>query len=240
MASGITDPYELYKFVHPSEVGTAIGSGMGGMESLSKMFRDRREEKDIQKDILQETFINTVAGWVNLLLVSSNGPVKIPVGACATALQSVEIACDTILSGKAKVMFAGGFDDFSEEGSYEFANMKATSNTETEFASGREPNEMSRPTTSTRAGFMESQGCGVQVLMSAKTALEMGATICAFRPAFVIPAIPSADISRSLDRRNCRIHQHCHRQGWKVHPRARSRYSQHSQAAHVEVPIQEH
>lgn len=117
-------------------------------------------------------------GWVNLLLVSSNGPIKIPVGACATALQSLEIACDTIRSGKAKVMFAGGFDDFSEEGSYEFANMKATSNTETEFASGREPNEMSRPTTSTRAGFMESQGCGVQVLMSAKTAVEMGASIC--------------------------------------------------------------
>lgn len=38
-------------------------------------------------------------------------------------------------------------------GSYEFANMKATSNTETELASGREPNEMSRPTTSTRSGF---------------------------------------------------------------------------------------
>lgn len=61
MASGITDPYELYKYVHPSQVGTSIGSGMGGMESLSKMFRDRREEKDIQNDILQETFINTVA-----------------------------------------------------------------------------------------------------------------------------------------------------------------------------------
>ena len=70
----------------------------------------------------------------------------------ATALQSVEIACDTLLSGKAKVMLAGGFDDLSEEGSYEFANMKATSNAETEFAMGREPTEMSRPTTSTRSG----------------------------------------------------------------------------------------
>jgi fatty acid synthase subunit alpha len=70
----------------------------------------------------------------------------------ATALQSVEIACDTLLSGKAKVMIAGGFDDISEEGSYEFANMKATSNTETEFAMGREPTEMSRPATTTRAG----------------------------------------------------------------------------------------
>lgn len=74
-------------------------------------------------------------------------------------------------------MVAGGFDDFSEEGSFEFANMKATSNAETEFAMGREPNEFSRPMTTTRAGFMESQGCGVHVLMSAQTALEMGATI---------------------------------------------------------------
>lgn len=53
-------------------------------------------------------------------------------------------------------MIAGGFDDFSEEGSFEFANMKATSNSETEFAAGREPNEMSRPTTSTRSGFSSS------------------------------------------------------------------------------------
>ncbi|KAJ7762020.1 fatty acid synthase [Mycena maculata] len=175
--SGITDPYELYKHVHPSEVGTSLGSGMGGTISMGKMFKDRRDEKDVQNDILQETFINTTAGWINLLLMSSSGPVKIPVGACATALQSLEIASDTILSGKAKVMIAGGFDDLSEEGSYEFANMKATSNAESEFAMGREPTEMSRPATTTRAGFMESQGTGVHIVMSAKTALELGAPI---------------------------------------------------------------
>lgn len=175
--SGITDPYELYKYMHPSEVGSSLGSGMGGMTSLQKMFKDRREEKEVQNDILQETFINTTAGWVNLLLLSSSGPIKIPVGACATALQSIEIACDTLLSGKAKVMIAGGFDDISEEGSYEFANMKATTNSETEFAMGREPTEMSRPATTTRAGFMESQGTGVHILMSARTALELGAPI---------------------------------------------------------------
>ncbi|KAG8752051.1 3-oxoacyl-[acyl-carrier-protein] synthase [Serendipita sp. 396] len=175
--SGISDPYELYKYVHPSEVGSSLGSGMGGTQSIAAMFKDRREEKDVQMDIFQETYINTVAGWVNLLLLSSSGPIKIPVGACATALQSVEIACDTLLSGKAKVMIAGGFDDFSEEGSYEFANMKATSNSATEFAMGREPNEFSRPTTSTRAGFMEAQGTGVQILMAASTAIKMGACI---------------------------------------------------------------
>jgi hypothetical protein len=64
----------------------------------------------------------------------------------------MEIASETILSGKAKVMVAGGFDDLCEEGSYEFGNMKATSNSVTELAMGREPTEMSRPTTTTRAG----------------------------------------------------------------------------------------
>lgn len=42
-------------------------------------------------------------------------------------------------------MIAGGFNDFSEEGSYEFANTGATSNSVTEF-----PMEMSRPTSSSR------------------------------------------------------------------------------------------
>ena len=55
--SGVTDPYELYKYVHPSEVGVSIGSGMGGVTSLSAMFRERREEADIQKDVLQETSV---------------------------------------------------------------------------------------------------------------------------------------------------------------------------------------
>jgi len=53
-------------------------------------------------------------------------------------------------------MIAGGFDDISEEGSYEFANMKATSNAETELAMGREPTEMSRPATTSRAGVRAS------------------------------------------------------------------------------------
>ncbi|KAG2063626.1 alpha subunit of fatty acid synthetase, partial [Suillus decipiens] len=109
--SGITDPYKLYKYFHPSEVGMCVGSGMCSTESLVQMFKDCRKEKDVQNNILQETFINTTAIWINLLQMSSSGPVKIPVGACATTLQSLDIASSTLLSGKAKVMVAGRFND---------------------------------------------------------------------------------------------------------------------------------
>ena len=177
LASGITDPYEFYQYVHMSEVGNCIGSGIGGTTALRGMYKDRFLDKPLQKDILQESFINTMSAWVNMLLLSSTGPIKTPVGACATSVESVDIGYETILEGKARVCFVGGFDDFQEEGSYEFANMQATSNAEDELAHGRTPREMSRPTTTTRNGFMESQGCGMQIIMSAQLALDMGVPI---------------------------------------------------------------
>lgn len=177
LSSGITDPYEFYKYVHLSEVGNCIGSGIGGTTALRGMYKDRFLDRPVQKDILQESFINTMSAWINMLLMSSTGPIKTPVGACATAVESIDIGYDTIVEGKARVCFVGGFDDFQEEGSYEFANMKATSNAEDEFAHGRTPQEMSRPTTTTRNGFMESQGCGMQVIMDARLAIDMGVPI---------------------------------------------------------------
>ncbi|KAI5463082.1 hypothetical protein BGZ63DRAFT_462406 [Mariannaea sp. PMI_226] len=177
LSCGITDPYEFYKYVHVSEVGNCVGSGMGGAVALRDMHRTRFLDQPVQNDILQESFINTMAAWVNMLLLSSSGPIKTPVGACATAVESVDIGYETIMEGKARICFVGGFDDLGEEGSYEFGNMKATSNTVDEFAHGRTPGEMSRPTTTTRNGFMESQGCGVQIIMTAKLALDMGVPI---------------------------------------------------------------
>lgn len=53
--SGILDPhklYKLYKHMHSSDVGTSLGSSMGGTESLTKMFKDHCEEKEVQNDVL--------------------------------------------------------------------------------------------------------------------------------------------------------------------------------------------
>jgi fatty acid synthase subunit alpha len=195
LSAGITDPYEFYKYVHVSEVGNCIGSGMGGAAALRGMHRDRFLDKPLQNDILQESFINTMAAWVNMLLMSSSGPIKTPVGACATAVESVDIGFETIMEGKARICLVGGFDDLGEEGSYEFANMKATSNAVDEFAHGRTPQEMSRPTTTTRNGFMESQGSGVQVIMTAQLALDMGLPIYGI---LAMTATASDSIGRSV------------------------------------------
>lgn len=112
-----------------------------------------------------------------MLLLSSTGTIKSPVGACATAIESLDIGCEAIKSGNSKIAFVGGCDDFQEEMSYEFAKMKATASSADEFAKGRLPSEMSRPSVTSRSGFVESAGCGAQIIMSAEVALEMGLPI---------------------------------------------------------------
>ncbi|RAH54471.1 fatty acid synthase subunit alpha [Aspergillus piperis CBS 112811] len=177
LSAGISDPFEIYQYLHVSEIGNCIGSGLGGVKALRKLHKDRFVEKQVQNDILQESFINTTAAWINMLLLSSTGPIRTPVGACATSIESLESGYETIVSGKAKMCLVGGFDDFSEDVSYEFAKMKATVSSEEEIEKGRDPSEMSRPAASTRAGFVESQGSGIQVITSAQLALDMGLPI---------------------------------------------------------------
>jgi fatty acid synthase subunit beta len=177
--SGITDPYEFYRYIHVSKVGNTIGSGIGGMRALREMFLHRNlgDAERVKGDVLQETFINTTPAWINMLLLSCSGPIKTPVGACATAMESFSIAVDTIACGQAKMMVAGAFDDLSEESMLEFGNMKATANTDDQTAKDRPPNEHSRPMSSTRSGFVESHGAGVCLLMAGDLAIEMGVPI---------------------------------------------------------------
>jgi fatty acid synthase subunit alpha len=177
LSAGITDPYEFYKYIHVSQLGVAVGSGFGGAASLQGIYKERFMDRPVQNDVLAESFINTGSAWINMLLLSSAGPNITPVGACATALESLDVGYEVISSGKAKAVLVGGYDYLAKDVAYEFANMKATNSAVDDLARGRDPQEMSRPTTSTRSGFVESEGCGIQVLTTAKLALEMGLPI---------------------------------------------------------------
>ena len=195
LSAGIADPYEFYQHVHVSEVANCIGSGIGGADALRSVYKDRALDKSVQNDILQETFINTISAWVNMLLLSSSGPIKTPVGACATALESINMGYETIITGEARICLVGGCDSFQEETAREFGNLKATSNPKSEAAQGRVPKEMSRPNTSTRSGFVESEGCGIQVLTTARLALDMGLPI---RGIIALATTASDKIGRSV------------------------------------------
>ncbi|KAE8153832.1 hypothetical protein BDV25DRAFT_136581 [Aspergillus avenaceus] len=176
-SAGIEDPFEIYQHLHVSELANCIGTGAGGLTATRKMYRERYLENPVQSDIFQETFLNAMSAWTNLLLLASAGPLKTPSGTCATSIESMDSGCEALLLGKAKMAFVGGTDDFREEASYEFGNMRATVNTDEEALAGRPPHEMSRPSTTTRSGFMESAGCGVQIITTAEMALEMGLPI---------------------------------------------------------------
>ena len=177
LSAGIEDPMEIFKYIHLSEIGNFIGSSLGGTEKNRQMFRDVYLDKNVQGDVIQETNLNTPAAWVNMLLLGGSGPIKTPVGACATSVESLDIGFDSIVSGKTKMAMVGGVDNFHEDESFAFSTMKATVDTAEQFAQGRMPQEMSRPAAKTRAGFVESQGCGVQIICNAEVAVEMGLPI---------------------------------------------------------------
>ncbi|PYH43659.1 uncharacterized protein BP01DRAFT_300379 [Aspergillus saccharolyticus JOP 1030-1] len=177
LSAGIKDPYEIYQHIHPSEMTNCLGTGGGPGKAIQSMYRDRYLDRPIRGDIILDHFANTMGAWVNMLLLSSTGPLKTPVGACATAIESLDSGCEAIMTGKCKMALVGGCDDYGEEVAYEFANIKATANSAEELAKDRLPSEISRPTASSRSGFAEAAGCGVQILTSAEVALEMGLPI---------------------------------------------------------------
>ena len=53
----IADPYEIYKYMHPSEVRTCLGSGMGGTESLAKMVKEGGTEQCSPRDVIPNTHL---------------------------------------------------------------------------------------------------------------------------------------------------------------------------------------
>src|SRR5205085_1788599 len=86
-SAGIEDPLEIYKYMHVSELANCIGTGSGGLIAAREMYKDRYLDKQVQGDIMQESYLNAMGAWVNMLLLSSAGPIKSPVGICATAIE---------------------------------------------------------------------------------------------------------------------------------------------------------
>ncbi|TGL69392.1 DUF1729 domain-containing protein [Leptospira kmetyi] len=168
------DPFELFEYIHPSQAGSSVGSGMGGMKKIKRMFLDFRHGEERQHDSLQESLINVTAAWAITSYAGIYGTMQTPVAACATGGVSLELARDAILAGKAKFMIAGAFDDTLEESMIGFGDMNATANTSEMAEQGILTSEVCRPNDVRRNGFVESQGGGVVLLARGDVALRMG------------------------------------------------------------------
>jgi fatty acid synthase len=171
--AGLT-PEELLEHVHPADVANTQGAGMGGMASLRRLLLDHLLDAERQNDRVQESLGNVVAAHAVQTYLGSYGPMIHPVGACATAAVSLEVAYDKITSGKALAVLTGGFDDLTPEGMIGFADMGATASSEDLEAMGLAPHEASRANDTRRAGFVEAQGGGAQLVTRGDVALALG------------------------------------------------------------------
>ena len=173
LSSGFT-PTELMRWLHPSQVASTQGTGMGGMTSMQTMYHGNILGKNKPNDILQEVLPNVVAAHVVQSYIGSYGAMIHPVAACATAAVSVEEGIDKIRLGKAELVVAGGFDDLTLEAIIGFGDMAATAETEMMRAKGISDARFSRANDRRRLGFIEAQGGGTILLARGDLALKMG------------------------------------------------------------------
>ena len=173
LSSGFT-PAELMRWVHPSQVASTQGTGIGGLTSMQTMFHGNLTGSPKPNDILQEVLPNVVAAHVMQSYVGGYGAMVHPVGACATAAVSIEEGMDKIRLGKADLVVAGGFDDMTSDAITGFGDMSATADTEMMRAKGISDSKISRANDRRRLGFLEAQGGGTILLARGDLALKMG------------------------------------------------------------------
>ena len=178
LSSGFT-PNELMRWVHPSQVASTQGTGIGGLTSMQTMFHGNLLGNAKPNDILQEVLPNVVAAHVMQSYVGGYGAMVHPVGACATASVSVEEGVDKIRLGKADLVVAGGFDDMTSDAITGFGDMSATADTEMMRARGISDSKISRANDRRRLGFLEAQGGGTILLARGDLALKMGLPVLA-------------------------------------------------------------
>jgi 3-oxoacyl-[acyl-carrier-protein] synthase II len=156
-------------------VGTMIGSGIGGIETLENEARTLFEKGmgKISPFFVPMMIANMGTGKVAKLL-NAQGPSETIVTACATSTNAIGDAFKIIQSGKADVMFAGGAEAaVTRLAMAGFSNMRAMSKR------NDDPERASRPFDIGRDGFILGEGAAVMVLEELSSAVSRGARIYA-------------------------------------------------------------
>jgi 3-oxoacyl-[acyl-carrier-protein] synthase II len=159
----------------PDQVGAFIGSGIGGLETISEQLKilfDRGPGR--LSPFMIPMLISNMASGLASMYYNLRGPNFATCSACATANHALGEAWRTLKMGDAKVMLAGGSESsIIPIGIGGFCAMRALS------TRNEDPKHASRPFDKERDGFVMGEGAGVVVLEELEHAKARGARIYA-------------------------------------------------------------
>jgi 3-oxoacyl-[acyl-carrier-protein] synthase II len=161
--------------IEPERLGTAIGSGIGGVWTLLDQWDTLREKgpRRVYPLAVPMLMPNGPSAAVSLELGARAG-VHTLVSACSSGAESMGYAIEMIRSGRADVVVAGGTEAAVHAMPIAgFAAMQALS------TRNDEPERASRPYDTGRDGFVLGEGAAVIVLESEEHARARGAKIYA-------------------------------------------------------------
>ena len=159
----------------PERSGVYIGSGMGGLATLSQQYDVLRERGPGRvSPLLVPMLIPDMASGQASITLGAQGPNLGIVSACATGAHSIGEAAELIKRGGADVMIAGGAEAvITPIAVAGFAAVRALT------TRNEEPAAASRPFDRDRDGFVMGEGAGVLVLERLEHAQARGARVYA-------------------------------------------------------------
>lgn len=171
----VTDSGLLDSPVNFERVGVAIGSGIGGIntiEDTSNLVRTSGPRK-VSPFFVPGSIINMLGGTLSIRY-NFQGPNIAITTACTTGTHNIGVAANMICNGQADVMLAGGAEmATSPVGLGGFCAARALS------TRNDDPQRASRPWDKDRDGFVLSDGAGIMVLEEYEHARKRGAKIYA-------------------------------------------------------------
>lgn len=158
-----------------TEIGVIIGSGIGGIETLTEAVLTIHEKGPgrVSPFTIPMILTDLAAGQVSIQM-GLKGPNYAVVSACSSSAHAIGEAAEIIKRGQAKVMFAGGAEaTVCQVGVATFGAMRALS------TRNDDPIGASRPFDKLRDGFVLAEGAAALLLEDLEFAQARGATILA-------------------------------------------------------------
>ena len=159
--------------VNRDEIGVFIGSGIGGLQTVSEQCQILLERGPGRlSPFMIPMLISNMASGLFSMYHKLRGPNFATCSACATSNHALGEAWRTIKMGDAQIIFAGGAEaTIVPVGIGGFCAMKALS------TRNDDPAHASRPFDKERDGFVMGEGAGVLVLEELEHARKRGARI---------------------------------------------------------------